>query len=141
MSEKLSLLRALSRALVASIALMALAVVAGPAPSSAEDSPGLAAAPPPTPSSETGTPEAAKGAAGLKVNVDPKTGRFLDTPAAESGAAPPQGESAQPLVEVPSQVPGGGVGIRITDQRFNTAMHASTGPDGSAHTHCDEPAK
>lgn len=81
--------------------------------------------------------------AGLKVNVDPKTGRFLETPPPDSdpGAAAGRAAAAAPLVVEPSPVPGGGIGFRVSDQRYNAELKATTAPDGSAHVACDAPAK
>jgi hypothetical protein len=135
-----------SRVLSLSFAIVACAVL-GPGRSLAEDAPApagssTAAAANATAASLTDPMAApAADAAGFKVNVDPATGRFLETPAAEpdAGAALPRAE--QPLVEEPSAIPGGGVHVRITDQRLNAAMKADTAPDGSTHVGCDEPAK
>lgn len=77
---------------------------------------------------------------GMKVNVDPKTGRFLEEPAAESGAASKRAAAA-PIVMEPSPVEGGGVGFHVDDQRFDSEMKATVSPDGKADIACDAPAK
>src|SRR5690349_19806188 len=86
--------------------LLAACAIGRPVLSFAEDSPASAS---PAPS------------AGLKVNVDPKTGRFLETPPPPSGAAAAaQPATPQPALEArPSVVPGGGVLIHMPDQRFH----------------------
>jgi hypothetical protein len=76
---------------------------------------------------------------GMKVNVDPKTGRFLETPAPESASR--GADSAAPLVMEPSPVPGGGTGFRVPDQRFDSEIKATTTPGGSANIACDAPRK
>lgn len=104
--------------------VLAACVVAQPAPSSGE---------------ETTVPAA--GSEGLKVSVDPQTGRLLDTPATEpaTGAASPPG--APPAIEVrPSAVPGGGFGFRVPDS-LHPEIRATTTPDGNAHVACGEEDK
>lgn len=79
---------------------------------------------------------------GLKVNVDPQTGRFLETPPREpeTGAAS-QAEVLPPLAEEASPVPGGGVRLHVPDARFHSELKANTGPAGSTDISCGAPAK
>jgi hypothetical protein len=108
--------------------LLAACAVGRPVRSFAED--------PPTSASPAAS-------AGLKVNVDPKTGRFLETPAPPSGAtAAAQPATSEPALEAqPSVVPGGGVLIHMPDERFHADVKASTAPDGTKHVECGTPAK
>lgn len=77
--------------------------------------------------------------AGQKVNIDPQTGRFLETPALP---APVRRASAlAPVVLEPSPVPGGGVGFQVPDNRFDSEMKVSSGPDAKPKIGCETPAK
>ena len=116
----------------ASSSAEAVAVPAEPSP------PGAANTPVATPAPEV---------PGMKVNIDPATGRFLDTPAPD---APPSADATQapaaepaPIALEPSPVPGGGVGFRVPDGRFDTELKAGPrdGAGGGYDIHCDEPAR
>ena len=86
----------------------------------------------------TATPSAPSGP-GMKVNIDPKTGRFLEEPA--PAPASRRAAAAPPIVLEPSPVHGGGMGFRATDPRFQAEIRASVGPDGKAGIGCEAPAK
>jgi hypothetical protein len=75
-------------------------------------------------------------APGMRVYIDPQTGGFLSEP--PPGVTLPElspGErnalstSHQGLVETPSTVPGGGVGLDLQG-RFQSPLTATVGPDG-----------
>ncbi len=88
---------------------------------------------PPVPATVETTAEPA----GMKVNIDPETGEFLDTPpAVGDGAAAPGRRAARPaLVEEPSPVAGGGTMVHL-DDRFQSKFHATAGPDGQPKVDC-----
>lgn len=77
--------------------------------------------------------------AGVKVHIDPKTGRFLEEPPPDT--APKRAAAAPPIVLAPSPVKGGGMGFRPTDRRFDTEIRASVAPDGKADIGCEAHAK
>lgn len=85
-------------------------------------------------------PPAATG--GLKVHVDPQTGRFVETPPAGTGTGtPPAPAASAPAIDVqPSAVPGGGFGFEIPDS-LHPEIKATTTPDGKAHVACGEAGK
>ena len=75
-------------------------------------------------------------APGMRVFIDPQTGGFLSEP--PPGATQPElspqernalSTSHQGLVEVPSTVPGGGVGLDLQG-RFQSPLTATVAPDG-----------
>lgn len=102
-------------------------------PQAAPSSPPTAAPMPPSSAPAPSSP-------GMKVNIDPATGRFLDEPAAD-GAAQKRAAEPAPVVMEPSPVPGGGVGFRVPDQRYDSEMKATVAPDGKPSIACDGPAK
>ncbi len=71
-------------------------------------------------------------ASGVKIYIDPETGEILDRP--PEGAAPsavePAARAAGALEQVPSPVPGGGIGVDVRG-RFQTPLDATIGPDGN----------
>jgi hypothetical protein len=77
--------------------------------------------------------------AGMKVNIDPKTGRLLEEPAPDTASK--RAVAAPPIVLEPSPVEGGGMVLRPTDRRFDAEIQASVGPDGKADVGCEAPAK
>lgn len=91
-------------------------------------------------SAPAATPSAPSGP-GMKVNIDPKTGRFLEEPAPDTDAASKRAATPPPLVMEASPVEGGGTGFRVTDQRFDAEIQASVAPDGKADIGCEAPAK
>lgn len=90
----------------------------------------------------------AQQAPGMKVYIDPKTGALLNEPA--PGTQPlelspheqnSRSTSHEGLVEVPSPVPGGGVGLNLQG-RFMSPMIATVGPDGKVRVeHMEEASR
>jgi len=81
------------------------------------------------------------GTAGWKVYVDPQTGVIRDGPA--PGTVPPPSSpqeqnasstSSEGLVQVPSPVPGGGVGMDLQG-RFQSRLIGTIGADGKVKIH------
>lgn len=78
------------------------------------------------------------------VTIDPETGDFIDSVPAVSQPAVKRrvpGSSALStyhgdLVAVPSSVPGGGMMVDLRG-RFQQAMKATMGPDGSPQVYCE----
>ncbi len=83
------------------------------------------------------------GGAGVQVHIDPETGEIIaPPPEAEAGDSPEalQGSAAEvdePLVEVPSEVPGGG---RVIDLRGRRGFYLTgrISDEGSAEAHCED---
>jgi hypothetical protein len=83
------------------------------------------------------TPAGAAAAAGggLRIQIDPQTGRFTEPPPGTvPPAGPPAAEAARStsgvgLVEVPSPTPGGGVKVDLQG-RFQSPLVGTVGPDG-----------
>ena len=65
--------------------------------------------------------------AGMRVNIDPATGRMLETPAADRVQR--RVVQRPPLAEQPSTAPEGGTMV-ILDDRFNSEMRVEV-PEGS----------
>lgn len=101
------------------------------------DSRPLVAAPP---SADTPTPQATE-AAGLRVYIDPETGRFVPEPpagaAVETDVATAEAVSTRSvdLVEQPSPVPGGGMMLDL-EGRFQNAIEMSVDASGALSSDC-----
>lgn len=83
---------------------------------------------------EQAAPSAAPPAeAGMRVHVDPATGRMLETPAAD----PAQRRAADraPLQEQDGATPQGGKMV-VLDDRFHSEMRVEVPKDGKASTDC-----
>ena len=81
-----------------------------------------------------GTQDAAP-AAGMRVNIDPKTGAYTDRPVAEPNAkANVSSGSATPPVETP--VPSGG--SQINTRGVRQEITATVTPGGTPETHCNQ---
>jgi hypothetical protein len=88
--------------------------------------------------SETGT---VAPTGGLKVHVDPQTGRFLETPPPDAAQGTPPPAASAPAIEVrPSTVPGGGFGFELPES-LHPEIKATTTPDGKARVACGEAQK
>ncbi len=124
---------------VRSVAMTLVALVAAsPTAAFADD---LAAPAAPTAPASPPAP-APSPSPGLKVNVDPQTGRFLETPSREPGTgAASQAEALPPLAEEANPIRGGGVRLQVPDARFHSELKANTAPNGSTDVSCGAPAK
>ena len=95
---------------------------------------------------EPASPGAPQGSAGLRVYVDPQTGKLAAPPAgAPPASVPPEGRrpdrvppprpefstSGEGLVEIVDPVPGRGVTVDLQG-RFRSSLTATVGPEGKA---------
>jgi hypothetical protein len=97
---------------------------------------------------QASNPAAAQSAQGMKVYIDPRTGAILREPA--PGTVPLQvspadqnalSTSHEGLVEVPSSVPGAGVGLNLQG-RFQSPLFATIDANGKVRVqHLHEPAQ